>query len=116
MLPPLLNTANNTATPINRLSHTVQLQRPQQPGLSSHNSFAQMPQLTPGSAIIGSPSRGSGMLLGGQGQPTHGVLQDTVNRNSAPGMMNMGMGMPTNKHNVRLGGVGISQPGNFPGG
>ena len=104
MLPPLINSATNTGSSINRLPHSGLMSRPQQQGIGTHNSFS-MPQVSP--AIIGSPSRGSGMLMGGQGG--HGT---------GPGMigMGMGMGMSVSKPNMRLGGVGISQPGNFPGG
>ena len=101
MLPPLINSATNTGSSINRISHTGLMSRPQQ-SIGSHNSFS-MPQGSPGSALIGSPSRGTGMLMGGQ--TGHGT---------GPGMI--GMGMPVSKPNMRLGGVGISQPGNFPGG
>ena len=104
MLPPLINSATNTGSSINRLSHTGLISRPQQQGIGTHNSFS-MSQISPGSAIIGSPSRGTGMLMGGQSG--HG---------SGPGMIGMGMGLPVNKPNMRLGGVGISHPGNFPGG
>ena len=112
---PMMNSGGGSSSAVSRASLAGQLSRPPQQGLTApHSSFSMQQQLSPASAVIGSPSHGAGLLMGGQSG--HGMAAETGSRNSAPGMMSMNMGLPLNKPNMRLGGVGISQPANFPGG